>query len=318
MAIEMSMEPSLRMRLSDSLHAIARMLLRRAPLTAPAEALSCNPFFIIGSGRSGNTLLRAMLVAHPDLSIPPESFVLPAVIRKFYRYDYILWPDLAWMVITEFETYPEFRFWELDTRELYERALALPEKERSLAKLLDLIYVAYEEKHQPGAKRWGDKTPMNTLCLERLNWVYPNAQYIHIIRDGRDVAASYLAAGIFPDLKSACARWVTSIERAQEFGKRVGPERYCEVRYEGLVRNPAPCLQNLSAFLEVTYSEIMLDFWKVSDQLGDTQQKHHTNLKNPVNPKSIGRWREKFDGDTQGQMDQWLRGKLRELGYVTG
>ncbi len=67
------------------------------------------PFFIIGVGRSGNTLFRRILTAHSELHIPPETFVLGECIRKFKRYGrWLDWPDAVSLIMGLFAFHPEF------------------------------------------------------------------------------------------------------------------------------------------------------------------------------------------------------------------
>lgn len=310
------LSPTLLKRLSYTVHTLGRMVFCRIPMTSPPGQLSCAPFFIVGSGRSGNTLLRAMLVQHPELAIPPESYVLPAVVRKFCKYNYLPWPELVRLVVASFESHPLFYTWELDLRDFYPRALKIEPGRQSLAKLVDLLYTYYAEKKEPGATRWGDKTPLNSLNLEKLNWVFPQARYVHIVRDGRDVVLSYLEAGIYTDLEDASKRWLRSVERSRAFGARIGSSRYREIAYEALVRNPEEILKRICSFLDLTYIPAMLDFWRSSDQLGDSVLPHHENLKRPVTMESIGRWRHGLDSEQQARVKKLLGAKLRELGYT--
>jgi hypothetical protein len=257
-----------------------------------------------------------MLGQHPDVAIPPESYVLPAVARKFYRHNYLPWRDLVGLVISAFESHALFYTWGLDLREFYPRALRIGRSEQSLAKLIDLLYSYYAEKKEPGATRWGDKTALNALNLEKLNWVFPHARYVHIVRDGRDVVLSYLEAGIYTDLEDASKRWLRSVERVRAFGGRIGSSRYQEISYEELVRNPEETLKRVCGFLDLTYIPAMLDFWRTTDRLGDGVLPHHENLKRPVTTESIGRWRHGLDPEQQARVKKLLGVKLRELGYT--
>ena len=86
------------------------------------------PFFIVGSGRSGNTVLRRMLCAHGDLHIPPETYVLGDVIRVFRRHRGLLWRDLVPLVLGKFEFYPEFVTFDVSLRPLARRVLPGPRR----------------------------------------------------------------------------------------------------------------------------------------------------------------------------------------------
>lgn len=310
-----ALNPNILIRTFDNAREIKRILSNRIPLNSKNVKNNVAPFFIIGSGRSGNTLLRAMLMKCPKIAIPPESYVLAKIIRKFYRYSYLPWHDLSKMVISEFSMHPQFFTWQLDASSLYEAALKIRKDEQSLAVLIDTIYMCYAKKHQSTANRWGDKTPKNTIRLEYLNWIFPNAQYLHIIRDGRDVVASYLDSGIYNDAGIAASRWLLSVTKAQFFSENLKKENYCEIKYEDLVLSPKKTLGKICSFLKIEFVEEMLSFWETSQNLGDTIHFHHKNVKNPLNSKAIGRWQERLNTEQQKLIGLKLNDKLKDLNY---
>ncbi|MEO7677469.1 MAG: sulfotransferase, partial [Verrucomicrobiota bacterium] len=149
------------------------------------------PFFIVGSGRSGNTLLRRLLQASPEVHIPPETYVLGKVIRAFRKYRWILpWEQLINLTLAIFEFYPEFDKFEVSLRPLAQRLQDAPPGSRSLALMLDALYRFHGEQTGKTFSVWGDKTPNNSYALDRIVSVFPRAQFIHILRDGGDVVPS--------------------------------------------------------------------------------------------------------------------------------
>lgn len=295
---------------------LTKGLFKRHRLRSKTEPLSCTPFFVIGSGRSGNTLLRAILTSHPDLYIPPESYVLGRVIRNYRFFSFLPWPLLARQVISEFESFRHFYTWEIDLTDFYQQALNLPHNQRNLAHLLDQFYQYYGTKKFPAGTRWGDKTPLNTYHTHLINDVFPQAQYIHIIRDGRDVVASYLKAGLYEDKAEACDRWLNSIQLAQAFGQKIGSSRYLEIRYENLVRQPEQIIQQICTFLNLNFLPDMLTFWQKAHDLGDTKLAHHHNIRNPINENSIGKWRQTLSPADQTFVLTRLQPLLNQLNYT--
>jgi protein-tyrosine sulfotransferase len=276
------------------------------------------PVFIIGSGRSGNTLMRALLVAQGEIAIPPESYVLGSAMREFYRYSYLPWHLLARLGLSRFESHPQFHTWKLDMLPVYRQALHLEKAQQNFACLIDVLYSAYAQQHQPQARRWGDKTPMNTLYLDEIRQVFPHAQFIHMLRDGRDVVASYLQSGLFDDLPAAAQRWLEAVESASQLEEKLGEAGYLLVRYENLVDTPVQVMQETCAFLELQYRAEMLDFWQQADQLGDSYQEHHQGIHSPIKTDSIGSWRRKLSEAQQEQVQRLLGAKLAALGYPAG
>lgn len=277
--------------------------------------LSCIPFFIIGSGRSGNTLLRSILSGNSDISIPPESYRIPFAIKKFHIFNNRDWEDIVPQVLKEFEDCKEFYTWEIDITDAQKRLENIADSKRTLSNIFDELFCTYTEKHSPGSKIWGDKTPMNTLYLDWIGTVFPRSKFIHIIRDGRDVASSYLKMERYDTILEAANRWINSIESAQSFGSKI-KENYIEIRYEELVTKPEEVIKYTCDFLDIDYDSKMLDHTKQVKKLGDTDKEHHSNLSKPISSDSVGKWRNNLSESDQESITKLLHKHLQRLGYV--
>jgi len=277
--------------------------------------LSCVPFFIIGSGRSGNTLLRSILSGSSDISIPPESYRIPFAIKKFHIFSNRDWKEVVSEVLSEFENCKEFYTWEINLADVHNRLENIAESKRTLSNIFDELFSNYAEKHSPGFKIWGDKTPMNTLYLNWIGEVFPQSKFIHIIRDGRDVASSYLKMERYETILDAANRWTNSIDLAQAFGSKI-KENYLEIRYEDLVTNPDKSIKKVCDFLDVMYNSDMLDHTSQVGKLGDTDKPHHANLSKPISSESIGKWKHNLSEDDQESITKLLHKPLHRLGYV--
>lgn len=278
---------------------------------------SYRPFFIIGSPRSGNTLLRRILYAHPDLHIPPETYVLGKTIRLFRQYRTMNWNNLVYFILAQFEFHPEFETFELSSlRPLARRLLQAPEKSRSLAFILDSLYRYHAESKGIQCQRWGDKTPLNTLALERIYAVFPDAQFIHIIRDGVDVVSSLLEARVSTtDIDSAAKRWATSVKAAGQFMQR-HPAICLEMRYEELVKQPSPVVSRICEFLKVEYYPEMLDSYEVAQDMGDVPlREHHAAVGQPLSVGNIGKGRQRLSAVQKQCLQELIGRELIQLGY---
>lgn len=300
--------------LYDSVRAAIKFWSGRRPLRRATTQILPPPFFIIGSGRSGNTLLRAVLTGHSDVAIPPESYVLAKAIRRFRAYSFLDWPLLVRIVLAEFEYHDQFESWDLSLRSVYEPLSQLPEEKCDLALILDEIYRRYMSVHMPNAKRWGDKTPMNTAHLHWIDRVFPQAKYVHMLRDGRDVVSSYVQAGLYSSVEEAGQRWRRSVTMARRFGERF-PDRYLEVRYENLVRRPEREVRRVCEFLGIEFRKDMLQFQDDVDELGDTHLSHHEGLRRPINTDSIGKWKSRLSTQDQEIVVRLIGDKLDAMGY---
>ena len=277
--------------------------------------LSCIPFFIIGSGRSGNTLLRSILSGNSDISIPPESYRIPFAIKKFHIFNNRDWEDIVSQVLKEFKDCKEFYTWEIDITDAQKRLENIADSKRTLSNIFDELFCTYTEKHSPGSKIWGDKTPMNTLYLDWIGTVFPRSKFIHIIRDGRDVASSYLKMERYDTILEAANRWINSIESAQSFGSKI-KENYIEIRYEALVTKPEEVIKDTCDFLDIDYDSKMLDHTKQVKKLGDTDKEHHSNLSKPISSDSVGKWRNNLSESNQESITKLLHKHLQRLGYA--
>ncbi len=295
---------------------IAAALTRGYPARRDSEVIPA-PFFLIGAARSGNTLLRALLVGHPEIAIPPESYVLPRVVEKWEQLSFLRWDDLVRVVIGTFQSHPEFHTWNIDLSAVYPKALAIDVKHRSLAAIIDLVYRHYANEAFPGARVWGDKTPFNTENYRAILRLFPQARYIHILRDGRDAVSSSLEAGLTEgDVERACREWLLRVRSARALSRRVDSSRFLEVRYEDLVTDPRSVLQGVCDFLEVPFEEQLMSHERVFKSLGDVEHyAHHAGVAKPISAASVGRWRQRLTDDQKAIVNRVLRPHLRQYGY---
>lgn len=272
------------------------------------------PFFIIGCGRSGNTLLRSMLVAGGEVAIPPESYVWPRIIRIFQTYNFLPWEKLCSLIIAEFEAYKEFYTWEVNLYIAHKNARILKGKEQTLSNIINEVYKAYQLEKTGKIKRWGDKTPINTLYIDKILKVYPNAKFIHIVREPKDVVCSYINAKLYNDIDEATNFWNLAVKKALFLKNKVSSNQFIQVRYEDLVVSPEIQLNNVCDFLDLEYTRAMLDFWKETKSLGDVNYgKHHANIKKPLSSDSIGKWKKKLSEKERIKIDKLTKDLQEKL-----
>ena len=259
--------------------------------------------------------MRSILSGNSDISIPPESYRIPFAIKKFHIFNNRDWEDIVPQVLKEFEDCKEFYTWEIDITDAQKRLENIADSKRTLSNIFDELFCTYAEKHSPGSKIWGDKTPMNTLYLDWIGTVFPRSKFIHIIRDGRDVASSYLKMERYDTILEAANRWINSIESAQSFGSKI-KENYIEIRYEELVTKPEEVIKDTCDFLDIAYDSKMLDHTKQVEKLGDTDKAHHSNLSKPISSDSVGKWKNNLSESDQESITKLLHKHLQRLGYA--
>lgn len=211
----------------------------------------------MGHERSGTTMLRAMLDSHPDVAVPPEAHSVAAMLRGSGPLDL----DRR---LEEFAADKYFADWQLPVQSL--EVLRHDPRVRTTADAVAGFYAAYAAKH--GKTRYADKTPSHLVELELLAERFPHAQFLHIVRDGRDVAASMVTMDFGASHFVEAARtWRRKIVRAHRVGTALGSHRYLEIHYEDLVTDPENTLRAACAFLGLRFTPDMLDYHRRADEL---------------------------------------------------
>ena len=279
------------------------VLLRGRPLHGSDRY---QPFFIVGSG-------RAMLEAHPDVHVPPESRLGP-VVQEYRRYSRLPWNVLLRILLAPLEYGRAWELWEMEMGPIFLDLEGLPSAKRNLATILDTLYRAHATAHKPSAIRWGDKSPPNTPHLAALSAVFPDLRVIHMLRDGRDVVRSFMDVSN-AGLPYFAHAWLAGVRTAQAFGGQ-HPAQYLEIRYEDLVRETPATLQRVTSFLGLSFDHRILRYHEEELRLGDVAG--HPRLHGvwePVYQSSIGRWRTTFDAHQIAELDRLLGPALAALGY---
>lgn len=275
--------------------------------------------FVVGVPRSGTTLLRLQLDAHPQLAIPPETGWALAVA------DEPSGPAELAARLRALETWPDA---EIGDAEL--DAVLTGVDPWSTGEGLRALYRAYARRH--GKPRWGDKTPLHLEHLPRITELLPEAHVVHIIRDGRDVAVSLRPLPFAPgdgSIEAIAAAWRDQIACARSVLDAV--PHYREIRYEALVADPAGVLAELCDWLELPFDPAMLRAHeRAAERLAEgpdvrassagmiTRESRmaiaaHTSR--PPDPARAGRWRAELTDDEVARFEAIGAETLMTLSY---
>lgn len=269
------------------------------------------PLFIIGSGRSGNTLVRRVLMATGAIHIPPETFVLGDIIESWPRLKSLMWRERVWLFCAHFEKHPHFADFGLANLNGF-AAIALGLRDRSLPGLISAFYLYLARTENNSATRWGDKTPYNTFHLPALRAAFPGAQFLWLVRDGRDAALSYVEAGLYDDFATAAARWVDA-NSACETLARTDADLFRQ-SYEDLVTAPEAGFRAICDWAALPFDAGMLS--APGGRLGDVEaHAHHGNVRSPISAASIGRWKGRLCDRDLAQAPEGFGAMLERLGY---
>lgn len=276
------------------------------------------PIFVIGNRRSGTTMLRLMLASHPRIGVPPEGGFLVTLgwvygSRKLTSADY-------GRFVRDYLRQESSQDWGLGHELLLSRLWE--EQPSDFSELADATYRLYLSQKFPGKERWGDKTTWYLDFMPMLARQFPTAQFVHIYRDGRDVACSYRKMDRMPHSISRIAlEWSANVETIRRNGRRLGAARFHEIRYEALVEQPEPILEQLCSFLGEQYSRQMIEFHEKNRRERLEPTRHmgwKQRTEEPVSTSSRGRWRAELTRSDVRTFETIAGPRLCELGYDAG
>jgi hypothetical protein len=243
------------------------------------------PIFIIGNPRSGTSLLRLILHSHSQICIPPESHFFLWLEEKYSQWEMTL---LDAYLIDLFNS-TKFETWEISEKKL--KAFIIEQNPASYAQLNSLVYYAFNKNPAKKVLFWGDK---NKLWKEKLRSIvkhYPKAKFIHLIRDGRDVACSFkeiahknlqtkYAPKLPTEISSIANRWVENVNFIERFLSELNPTNTFSIQYENLLRNMQTELTPIAAFIGIELEPQMFEYYNQS--------------KESIEPAAFFQWKEKL------------------------
>ncbi|MGD1920473.1 MAG: sulfotransferase, partial [Pleurocapsa sp.] len=259
-----------------------------------------SPIFIVGCDRSGTTLLRLMLNQSPVLYIPPETRFIKALVankviygdfsQSYQRHFFIR--DLQTNKATSKTfTFPVFDLTVAEAAAAIEQVAPTDFTGASQA-----IFQASATKRNK--QRWGDKTPHQIQDITTLAQLFPTAQFVHIIRDGRDVAVSMRKAGwLKGNMLDIADYWQKQVRAGVNAGKSLenSQDRYYDITYEDILQSPEASLKALCVWLNLEYMPQMLQYYR--DANANLPPEHNSLFElnqKPLEASRVYAWKQKF------------------------
>ena len=271
-----------------------------------------SPIFVVGCPRSGTTMLQLMLHAHPRIAIPPETrFLLTAYSERRTFGDLAVPANrraLARRIVAG-----DTRFGDLglDADDVVERITAGP---GTLGSALGTVFQQYAARF--GKSRWGDKRPAYLHNIDILLQLFPDAQFINIVRDGRDCVASLKEMSWHrKDIYATVAAWARAVDDARRAARRLGPRQWHEVRYEDLVADPPGRLAAMCAYLGEMYDPAMAEPSAVARVAVPSFKTWHALTHTPVTTRRVQSWQTRLDAEEIALCEAALGSRLRAEGY---
>ena len=243
------------------------------------------PLFIVGCPRSGTTLLRLILNSHSNVAIPGETYYLPSL-YKAINSGMVEDKDSLYNFIVNS---PVFREIGVSKEKLHEEIFTSELKDISVK--LAVGHISYMKEQ--GKSRWGDKTPEYLKFLPLLKGVFPEANIIHIIRDGRDVSVSILENKFLgpKNICDAAYLWKSRVEKGREDGRRIFGDKYIEIIYEDLVDNPVKTIQYLCDRIDERFEDEMLKYFESANKHILPDYIHHNSSLQPIDQNKVNKWK---------------------------
>jgi hypothetical protein len=271
------------------------------------------PFpFVVGCGRSGTTLVRALLDAHRDIAVPYESYFPVWFARQLARYERADGFSVD-AYLDDLLHHESFARWDLDNT--YVRESITEARPRDYPGAVRATYECYARAH--GKPRYADKTPVFVVHIPLLAQLFPEAVFVHLVRDGRAVVLSRAEAAWGTDeVEFETLVWRSQVEQGRSAGRAIGPHRYREVRYEDLLDDPAAVCRGLCEFIGVEYDPAMLTYYERSEKIiaGQPFPDEHKNLARPPT-KGLRDWRQELDPADLALFEQLAGSTLDAFGY---
>ena len=275
------------------------------------------PIFIVGANRSGTTLLRLILNAHPRIAIPDELIYFDSHLAGIPIEQWCS-PDLS---------RPAYERFVQDFLTNNCRSLDAIDKETLKTEILSgtptfrrpyrCVLEAWAEAH--GKERWGEKTPGNLFYADIMLEMFPDAHFLYVVRDPRAGVASMQRVSFFPDdvVFNALSRRKHATQGRTLLESSVPPAQRQTVRYEDLVQNPASEVQSICRFLREEYTPAMLRFHQDADEYmkDEAQRGYNETATHPITDDRVDAWKDTLTADQIAVVESICSPLMRHFGY---
>lgn len=272
-------------------------------------------FFVVGRPRSGTTLLRTLFDAHPNILVPPECQLIVNLYPKYGKTKN--WTeDRIKSFYEDLQTQWRFDLWPLEQKNLY-RSLMACKGQNDFGTICKVVYQEYRSIFKHGMLlALGDKNPGYTIYTKRLLKIFPEAKFIHIIRDYRDNFVSIRNVDFeLPFISVTVSKWRYFVRRFRKASNQ-HPGTHLEIKYEDLVSDPESKFRELCEFIGVPFSDKPFDFYKKSEEVlkiypNDLILKYHSSLLKKINTSRTGLWKNELT-ESELRVADAVAGKLAD------
>ncbi len=272
------------------------------------EYMGSNIVFIVGCPRSGTTWLRKLLASHPKVHSGGESHLF------------------AWYLGSQLRaSKKDFKTHHKSSRNESWTGLCYYFEETQFITILREYMHKLMEPMVGGLgpqEIFVEKTPKHSFFIPEIIEMLPECRIVHILRDGRDVVSSLLAASKSSwgsdwspgSARQAARLWVEHVETVLGASKKIPPEQFYQLRYEDLWKNTDKTLRDLSQFLKLEWDENVL--FDAIEKSKAQAKKESARPSGFIRKAKAGSWKE--DLSFSDKLSVWLvaRKTLRKVGYA--
>jgi hypothetical protein len=270
-----------------------------------------DPVFIVGSPRSGTSLLSRIINSHPRIAIPYESQLYNTFYPWLKYYGDLQQEKIRYRLVRDILQTASLKFW-TPVPEIDETLHAIVRY--NFHGVVDALISTWAKGH--GKERWGEKSPRHIFYWKEILEGFPNAKFIHIVRDGRDASLSWKNSRMGPKhFYSLAKRWVDYLEHVDELRCNIPANQFFELRYEDLLSDSEKNVRNICVFLEEEeYPDDMLAFYK--DKIDyPTDRQNRINLMKPLLKENSEKWKRLLSENDQRIIEAVAGSKLKSYGY---
>lgn len=272
------------------------------------------PFFVVSAPRSGSTLLRLIIDSHPRLAVPPPGWLFDLVYPYLYSYGDLGQQKNLLALGEDILATPTVSKWPLKlTPEELVHASAAP----TFAGLYDALHRLYAQSE--GKLRWGEKTPRNGLWIDEIRALFPEAQFVHIVRDGRDQAIDISDSLLWPNsVYSGASLWQRYVSAIRDSATRLPSDAYLEIRYEDLCAAPEATIRTLCGFFGEDFDDRMLSPHETRSAKSWSAHPLHAKTAQPISTRFCEMYRSRLPVTDIAALDALIGDTLRRFGYPVG
>ncbi len=276
-------------------------------------------FYVMAIGRSGTTLLANILDAHPNIVVPPESFFVLHLERKYKHITNWDEKTIHKFIDDVYVDRPFRLMWKVERKVVEESFLQQP-KIKNFNEACNRIRASYNASFKKkNIELFGDKHPIYSNFCRRMMNINPEAKLIHMVRDPRGTGSGQINTFKRKDALSVGYLWSRYNKNLLDL-KLVYPKNYYLLKYEDLVLRPEETVRSICRFLEIKFDEQMMEYRKSTikrfEDYTEAITKKHESLMKPIDAKMMEKWKTQLTKKQIEQLEYSTYKVASQLGYV--